>query len=184
MTKREFFMLWAAKEDIRARAERLKALKSLAAAGAVNGQGVDLNRLAREQKKPIFGICRGFQVLNVAFGGSLYQDIPSQVPGSICHSQSQDLRNVPTHKVTMDENSVLGKILGKEIYTNSFHHQGIKKVGEGLRIVGSTNDGIPEALESEDGLVYAVQWHPEDLYADYPVFKGLFTRLIELASKE
>lgn len=61
---------------------------------------------------------------------------------------------------------------------------GIKKVGEGLRIVGSTNDGIPEALESEDGLVYAVQWHPEDLYADYPVFKGLFTRLIELASKE
>ena len=144
----------------------------------------ELIRLAREQKKPIFGICRGFQVLNVAFGGSLYQDIPSQVPGSICHSQSQDLRNVPTHKVTMDENSVLGKILGKEIYTNSFHHQGIKKVGEGLRIVGSTNDGIPEALESEDGLVYAVQWHPEDLYADYPVFKGLFTRLIELASKE
>ena len=144
----------------------------------------ELIRLAREQKKPIFGICRGFQVLNVAFGGSLYQDIPSQVPGAICHSQSLDLRNVPTHKVTMDETSALGRILGKEIYTNSYHLQGIKKLGEGLQIVGSTNDGIPEALESEDGLVFAVQWHPEELYNDYPVFKGLFTRLIDLASQK
>lgn len=55
---------------------------------------------------------------------------------------------------------------------------------EGLQIVGSTNDGIPEALESEDGLVFAVQWHPEELYNDYPVFKGLFTRLIDLASQK
>ncbi|WP_423816854.1 gamma-glutamyl-gamma-aminobutyrate hydrolase family protein [Ruminococcus callidus] len=51
-------------------------------------------------------------------------------------------------------------------------------------MVGSTNDGIPEALESEDGLVFAVQWHPEELYNDYPVFKGLFTRLIDLASQK
>ena len=84
----------------------------------------------------------------------------------------------------MDETSALGRILGKEIYTNSYHHQGIKKLGEGLQIVGSTNDGIPEALESEDGLVFAVQWHPEELYNDYPVFKGLFTRLIDLASQK
>ena len=145
---------------------------------------LELIRLCREQNKPIFGICRGFQVINVAFGGTLYQDIPSQLPNAICHLQSHDLRNVPTHKVTLAEDSVIGPLLGQEIYTNSFHHQAIKDVGEGLRIVGRTSDGVPEALETEDGRIFAVEWHPEDLYETYPIFKGLFTRLIDLAKEK
>ena len=145
---------------------------------------LELIRLCREQNKPIFGICRGFQVINVAFGGTLYQDIPSQLPEAMCHNQSQDLRNVPTHKVTLDENSVIGRILGKEIYTNSFHHQAVKDVGDGLRVVGRTADGVVEALETEDGRIFAVEWHPEDLYETYPIFKGLFTRLIDLAKEK
>ena len=145
---------------------------------------LELIRLCREQNKPIFGICRGFQVINVAFGGTLYQDIPSQLPEAMCHNQSQDLRNGPTHKVTLDENSVIGRILGKEIYTNSFHHQAVKDVGDGLRVVGRTADGVVEALETEDGRIFAVEWHPEDLYETYPIFKGLFTRLIDLAKEK
>ena len=139
----------------------------------------ELIRLAREQKKPIFGICRGFQVLNVAFGGSLYQDIPSQVPGSICHSQSQDLRNVPTHKVTMDENSVLGKILGKEIYTNSFHHQAVKDIARGFTVTGTAADGIAEAMECMDKKILCVQFHPENMAQRFGDFVNLFRWLVD-----
>lgn len=145
---------------------------------------LELIRLAREQNKPIFGICRGLQVLNVALGGTLYQDLPSQVPGSISHLQDSRLPALGIHKVKMAPDSILGGILGEEIYTNSFHHQGIKDLAPELRAVGWTGDGIIEAVETADGRIYAVQWHPERMYKNDPAFAGLFTRLMQLAAGE
>ena len=145
---------------------------------------LELIRLAREQHKPIFGICRGLQMLNVALGGTLYQDIPSQVPGSICHLQSMDLRNVGTHRVKLDENSLIGSILGAEVFTNTYHHQAIKDLAPGLVAVGHTSDGIIEAVEHTSEPIFAVQWHPEGMYLDAPEFLPLFKKLLELAAKK
>ena len=144
---------------------------------------MELIRLAQEQKKPIFGICRGLQVLNVALGGSLYQDIPSQLPKAICHLQSSDLRFVGTHKVTLEPQSMIGQVLGAEVMANSYHHQCVKQLAEPLRCVGKTSDGVVEAVETEDGSIFAVQWHPEEMYREEPVFAGLFRKLIELSGK-
>ena len=144
---------------------------------------LELIRLAREQNKPIFGICRGLQVLNVVMGGTLYQDLPYQLPESICHLQDSQLKSLGIHKVKMEPGSMLGELLGEEVYTNTFHHQGIRDLSPELRAVGWTNDGVIEAVETEDGMIYAVQWHPERMYREDPVFAGLFTRLIRLASE-
>ena len=111
------------------------------------------------------------------------QDLPSQLPESICHLQDSQLKSLGIHKVKMEPGSMLGELLGKEVYTNTFHHQGIRDLSPELRAVGWTNDGVIEAVETEDGMIYAVQWHPERMYREDPVFAGLFTRLIRLASE-
>ncbi|MEG1782547.1 MAG: gamma-glutamyl-gamma-aminobutyrate hydrolase family protein [Oscillospiraceae bacterium] len=130
-----------------------------------------------KQGKPILGICRGLQVLNVAFGGSLWQDIPSQGAGTVCHKQGMSIRSEGTHLVKMSPHSRLSKIFGScEFYTNSYHHQAIKALAPEFKVVGEATDGIIEAIENEDGSILAVQWHPEcmpqekafrDLFSDY-----------------
>ena len=115
-----------------------------------------------KEKKPILGICRGIQVINVYFNGSLYQDLPSQYNSTILHAQKAE-RHVGTHKVELCENSFLGKNEEKH-FVNSFHHQNIKKLGDGLKIVAKSEDGLIEAIESEN--IYAVQWHPECMMQD------------------
>lgn len=134
--------------------------------------------------KPIFGICRGHQLLNVALGGSLYQDIPSQLPGSICHLQSSDIRSEPVHLVKLSEGSAVARSLCKtEVRVNSYHHQAVKEVPAALCAVGFSTDGIIEATESPDGRIFSVQWHPECLFTRFPEFAGLFRRLTELSSR-
>ena len=136
---------------------------------------------------PIMGICRGMQMLNVFYGGSLHLDLATQTKQQTHfanHFQTLPFSE-PSHHVTLEPRGSLARILQTHsTQVNSMHHQAVKELGANLVVSALAPDGTIEAIESRDGQIVAVQWHPEDLYADYPVFKGLFTRLIELASKE
>ncbi|MCY0878593.1 MAG: gamma-glutamyl-gamma-aminobutyrate hydrolase family protein [Firmicutes bacterium] len=130
---------------------------------------------------PVFGICRGIQVLAVAYGGTLIQDIPRRRPDSpIAHSQ-RARRQQPTHEVTVDESSRLAQILGEtRIAVNSFHHQAIDRVPEGWRVVAQAPDQIVEAMEYPgDRLLFGVQWHPEDLVGDRVEAQRLFRAFVD-----
>lgn len=115
-------------------------------------------------KKPMLGICRGAQVINVALGGSLYQDLPSQAPSPILHRQTEP-KDAPSHGVTVLENTPLWDLMGTQTLAgNSFHHQAVKAPGKGLEVMAVAPDGIVEGLWStEYGYLRAYQWHPERL---------------------
>jgi putative glutamine amidotransferase len=117
--------------------------------------------------KPALGICRGIQLFNAILGGSLYQDIPSQLPGATRHTQDPP-RGRPVHIVELTRETPLYKLLGKDaISVNSFHHQGIKKLSPRLIRMARSWDGLPEAAYMpEKHFVWAVQWHPELSSAD------------------
>ena len=125
---------------------------------------MEIVRAMVRERKPVLGICRGNQVINVAFGGTLYQDIPTQTKNEICHYQSSSWRDEATHTVTLSQNSYLFDLIQKEeICVNSFHHQAVKALGQGLRAVATAPDGIVEAIENGDGMIMGVQWHPEEM---------------------
>ena len=129
--------------------------------------------------KPILGICRGAQLINVALGGTLYQDIPSEINTAINHRQTE-ADEVATHEVHIAEDSPLYKILGQtRIGVNSFHHQGAKKLGDGLISIAHSEDGVYEAyyLPSHRYLL-AIQWHPERLYDEFSgkIFKDFVSK--------
>jgi len=135
------------------------------------------------RKMPFFGICRGFQVINVALGGTLYEDILDQKPGSLRHQYHPDYaRDYLAHPVKIEADSKLAKITADlEVNVNSFHHQGIRQLASELRATAYAPDGIVEGIEMIDypyGL--AVQWHPENLYA-YPKMRALFEAFVEAA---
>jgi len=143
---------------------------------------------AIERRMPILGICRGIQSLNVALGGTLWQDLPSQFRTAeggkpILHSQtSRACYN--SHEVTIEEGTLLHKIAGDTvIWTNSFHHEAVEKPAPGLRITAHTADGVIEAVEHEE-LPYCigVQWHPERSVADNEHARALFASFVEAAS--
>ena len=116
-------------------------------------------RTALAMKKPIFAICRGFQLLNVAMGGSLYQDLPTQMPDNVGHSQREP-GNVGTHKINIRKGSTLRKIMGTDtLWVNSYHHQGVKDLAKGVKVTATTDDGLIEGYEGKN--IYAVQFHPE-----------------------
>lgn len=115
------------------------------------------------QKKPILGICRGMQLLNIAFGGDLYQDLSLAGFPTLKHVQLPTPFHFSTHSVTLTADSRLGKLLGTDYHVNSFHHQAVRKIAENFQIVGKAPDGIIEALESEafSAPIIGIQWHPE-----------------------
>jgi len=117
---------------------------------------------ARRRGIPIFGICRGVQMLNIALGGDIYQDVPSQTDSGLQHTQ-QRLDDGPWHEVQVAENSLLARILGvRNLRVNSFHHQACRKPAEGLNVSAAAGDGVPEALEDPSfEFCLGVQWHPE-----------------------
>lgn len=137
-------------------------------------------RQARAQGLPIFGICGGAQVLNVALGGSLYQDIPSQVSKAYKHSGSPD----PSHMVDLVPETRLAAILRvQETRVNSLHHQAIKVPGQEMVISASARDGVIEAVEiSSQPFVIGVQWHPERLFADDEASRRLFSAFVQAAA--
>ena len=145
---------------------------------------IDLTQRALAEEVPLLAICRGIQVLNVALGGTLYQDIASDLRSPIQHSQ-KERRDQPTHSVKMQQESRVAEILGRpEVDVNSFHHQAIKDLGAGLKAVGTASDGVIEAAEMTDHpFAVAVQWHPEDLVTHDRAARALFEALVEAASR-
>lgn len=132
-------------------------------------------------KKPILGICRGEQIMNVAFGGSLFQDLKFSEGSYIKHNQKK-LPNFATHSVKIIEGSKLYEILGGETLINSFHHLSVKEVAPGFKIVGYAKDGIVEAIEKDgENFIVGVQWHPEMLSKDYENMAKIFEVLVEKA---
>lgn len=128
-------------------------------------QDLAVTNYAFEQDKPILGICRGIQILNVARGGTLYQDLEKE--GEFEHHFGDKYpRNIGWHKVTLTENSRLQNMFGtNEIAVNSFHHQAVRDPGEQVIITAYSSDGVPEAIEVEGfRFAVAVQWHPEMMY--------------------
>jgi len=126
---------------------------------------IALAREAAARRLPTLAICRGVQVLNVALGGTLIQDLPTEVGSSVDHD-AESRRSVRVHAVDVSSGSRLGGIVcDRSIATNSFHHQAVDQLGTGLRVVAKSPDGVVEAVECADRAWWAigVQWHPEEL---------------------
>jgi len=132
--------------------------------------------------KPMLAICRGIQVLNVALGGSLYQDIQAQVPQAGRHDcHASHARNQVAHDVAVAADSRLAYLVGTDrLPVNSFHHQAVKDVAPGLVITARAPDGIVEAVEGDGRpFLLGVQWHPEEMAADDVRAQRLFDALVE-----
>ena len=134
--------------------------------------------------KPILGICRGCQVINVFLGGSLYQDIPSQLETTLPHRQTEP-KTQPSHPVLVTEGTPLYELTGKDkIEANSFHHQAIKALGEGLQVMARAEDGIIEAVfMPSHRYLRAYQWHPERLYEINKDNRAIFEDFISACEK-
>ncbi|WP_134701416.1 gamma-glutamyl-gamma-aminobutyrate hydrolase family protein [Ammoniphilus sp. YIM 78166] len=138
-----------------------------------------------KQNKPILGICRGCQILGITVGGSMFQDIYTQIDDSLLQHAQKAPRYHVSHLALIQEGTLLHRIMGeKQIKVNSFHHQAIRGVPETFRISGVATDGVVEAIESlEHSFVLGVQWHPEDLYTKHPYMLKLFLAFVK-ACKE
>lgn len=149
---------------------------------------LEFTRMVAASGKPVLGICLGMQVLNIAMGGSLYQDIGMQTSTRICHSQRSEIlpdRWETGHAVSVSGGSLLERIVGQtEISVNSFHHQAVKVVAPDFRATACAPDGIVETIEHAEKPVLGVQWHPENLaHAGIDHAEALFRWLVETAAK-
>ena len=143
---------------------------------------IRLMKSALESQKPILAICRGMQILNVACGGTIIQDLEQANLEIINHTQNSYSRRDISHKVFFEPQTRIQRLLGNFSYTNSFHHQAINRVGSGLIISGTTGDNIIEAIEMPSHpYVIGVQWHPENMFDSSPNMKQLFHALIRYA---
>jgi len=147
-----------------------------------------LARWAIADGLPVLGVCRGMQLINVAAGGTLYQDLAEQRSGSIKHDffpfgGSGYTRDYLAHDVTISPGSHAARVFGDGcVRVNSMHHQGVRDVGAGLVVSGIAPDGLPEALEGSDGqYLLAVQWHPEALTDGDESSRRLFSEFISAA---
>ena len=148
---------------------------------------IELTRGALSRDMPILGICRGVQVLNVAMGGTLYQDVPDQFSADIEHRQHEESipADEPGHSVNVTAGSLLERTYGESpIGVNSFHHQAVKAVAPGLVASGASEDGLIEAIESpEHAFVLGVQWHPELMFARDDRHLSPFSALVAAAKE-
>jgi len=130
--------------------------------------------------KPILAICRGMQLLNVAAGGTLYQDIVREL-GSSLHNPGGP-RHALHHRVEIQPGTLLGRWLGGQVGVNSMHHQAVRSLGQGLRVSATSEDGVIEAIEGTgEVFVVGVQWHPEELTNFYPEQHKLFKNFVAAA---
>jgi putative glutamine amidotransferase len=144
-----------------------------------------LTRRAFEDNLPVLAICRGVQMLAVALGGTLIQDIPTQIPGALRHDFHQGhARNYLGHEVAVERGTRLADVLTVEtIGVNSLHHQSVQTVPPVLRVTARAPDGVIEAIEAVNRrFILGVQWHPEELVGDDPRMARLFTTFVEVAT--
>lgn len=136
-------------------------------------------KASMDADKSILGICRGIQFINVALGGTLYQDLPLQHPSDTIHRQ-QAPYDVPVHQVQIKKDSPLYKCLGTEcLSVNSCHHQAVKTLAPSLKSMAISSDGLTEAIYHPDQkFLWAVQWHPEFSYQNDPHSKKIFTAFV------
>jgi len=137
------------------------------------------------QRKPLLAICRGQQILNVALGGSLVVDIPSQIPGALKHRR-MDKKCEVVHEVALTSDSLLAKLTGTQrLGVNSTHHQAVGRVAKDLRVTGRSDDGVVEALELKQGakrklpFLVSVQFHPERLAKKHGEHREIFRRFVK-----
>lgn len=153
---------------------------------ALDDMELKLFRAFLNQNKPIMGICRGVQIINVALGGTLVQDVPSEVPNLTVHDQVYQ-EKTQYHPVHATEGSLLASLFGSDFMTNSYHHQAVKGCGSGLIASVTTEDGVIEAVEHKKLPIFGVQWHPErnigDEQQDLPDALPLFRHFVMLCSK-
>ncbi len=141
--------------------------------------------LAEKRKLPVLGICFGMQSLNVSRGGSLYQDIDTQVPNVLKHEQGMPVDR-PSHYLKLEGDSLLAHLAGgKTIRVNSTHHQAIKEIGRDLRVIATSSDDVIEAVTDTrpDRFVLGVQWHPEIGWERDQFSHAIFARFVEAAGK-
>lgn len=141
-------------------------------------------RLALQRKLPVLGVCGGMQLLNVAYGGTLVQDILTEVAGAKPHEQKHD-RTQPQHPIDVKDHTVLAECVGGkgQLMVNSTHHQAVKAVGAGLVVSASSPDGVVEAIEvqAKDQFVLGVQWHPELMVDTVPPNLGIYRTFVHRA---
>ena len=143
-----------------------------------DGLELPLVRAAVGRGTPVLGICRGIQVINVALGGDLLQHVPEHDH----HTTGESRRHTP-HSVRVAAGSQTAEVLGaSEVPVNSLHHQAVGTVAPGLLATGWSEDGVVEAVESPDGQLLAVQWHPEELIDDHAHSRRIFKWLVEKAA--
>ena len=145
---------------------------------------LDVVHLARTRQLPVLAICGGMQTMNVAFGGSLFQDIPSQVTAALPHRQKAKAVHV-SHKVNVTPGSLLRRIVARaSLMVNSSHHQSVKTVAPSLIASAVAPDGIVEAIESPAHPFFlGIQWHPEFLFERYTPHQRLFTAFLRAAKR-
>ncbi|WP_125154326.1 gamma-glutamyl-gamma-aminobutyrate hydrolase family protein [Clostridium rectalis] len=139
----------------------------------------------RKHKKPILGICKGCQIIALSTGGKIYQDIFIQHGNTIEHSQPEEQLDELFHSVSIDENSKLYELFNSsKIRVNSWHHQAISSIGKNMKVTAKSIDGIIEAVESLDGLIMGIQWHPELLFKKHrkqlSIYKYLINQCIKI----
>ena len=147
---------------------------------------------ARTRQMPIFAICRGIQVLNVAYGGTLVQDIPSQVPGALSHSLEVPPHQAFefAHEIWIDKDSLLARLMRERLAdadaceVNSRHHQAVRQIAPGLIASATAPDGVIEAIEDpKAAFCVGVQWHPENFFRTGE-FRALFEGFLEASEKK
>lgn len=139
---------------------------------------------ARDRGLPTLAICRGMQIANVALGGTLVEDIESEMPDALEHRRRGRAATEPQHTVELDPDSMMAKTLGKDIVeANAIHHQALRDVAPQLRVTGRTSDGVIEAIEPVDSEwpMWGVQWHPEYLGRDDEPSLALFEAFVSAA---
>ena len=145
-----------------------------------------LFRTARSNRVPVLAICRGFQLVNVVLGGTLWQDLPAQRPSDLDHDKGSAWHE-RTHNIRMLPGSLALAAMGRDvILTNSFHHQAIRALGQGLHATALADDGVIEAAEGDDDAhwLVCVQWHPESFWRESEApEQGLFRALVDAAAE-
>jgi len=147
-----------------------------------DGAELALASWALEDDKPVLAICRGHQVLNVAYGGTLYQDLPTQYETHLNHEESADrgIRGLAAHDLAVQPGTRLAEAIGPGSHAaNTHHHQAVRDLGRGLRITGHSEDGVVEGIEAAEATwIVGVQCHPEEMWREHEWAASLFRAFV------